>query len=156
MGMETKEKMDLIQNSVDLKISRNFTYHYEILQEPSDTQLTHLFNTLSRMDMPAVKKLHAALQIPDGWPKDYWDAYEGYSVDLRGNRLTGEYGFDEITSFSLPAEKARTFVANYLKGRLSDFSRQHPNYAAQEAAKVRKLQKQWRQIQRSGKMWPMP
>lgn len=33
---------------------------------------------------------------------------------------------------------------------------QYPDYAAREVAKVRKLKKEWRKIQLSGKMWPMP
>ena len=53
----------------------------------------------------------------------------------------------------LPQRVFRQIVREWKDARLRQ---QHPDYAVREAAKNRKLKKEWRKIQLSGKMWPMP
>ncbi len=127
--------------------------------DPTDVQLQQLYRVLSRMNLTDMDKLQSALSVPDFWPREYEDENEMYGITVQGNLLSGWYTDwrrDKTETFSIPVQKARPFAEDFCNSYLLHFSQQNPVFADRVQAKARKQKKEWRKIQLSGKMWPMP
>ena len=99
------------------------------------------------------EELSTILAAPERWRK--YDASREYcEISIRGNRVWGRCGVDDrdMVEFTMSAEKAGAFLKDYLDFRCRSF----PELAAKKEAEVRRQKKAWRQVQLSGKMWPMP